>query len=221
MLMSLRAIMKKWYVILICAILCASGLYYEKSKVVPVTPQTGDITYIRTIKFNQVPIETLGETNAEIKMDALVKSWSNLVLLTERMDNDIDMEKLNTKWGEMDYSQKFDWMTKHFRSNYIGPGMYELIFQIKKNEIKDAEYIKESHEKIMGGYEDYFQESASIVTNDTNLILVKDVELVEDAEIPTVQQIEKKYAVIGFVLGGLVGVIVVMVWDARKRIIQQ
>ena len=38
---------------------------------------------------------------------------------------------------------------------------------------------------------------------------------------PTVKQIEKKYAVIGFVLGALVGVVIVMVWDARKRIAQK
>lgn len=219
--MSLRVIIKKWYIVLVCAVLCAGGLYYEKTRVVPVMPQTGDITYIRIVKFNQVPTETLKETNVEIKMDTLLKSWSNLVLLTKRMDNNIDMKKLNMKWDEMEYSQKFNWMTQHFRANWIGPGMYELIFQIKKNEVKDAAYIKESHEKIIGGYEDYFQETASMVTDDTNLMLVKDVELVEDTGMPTVQQVEKKYAVIGFVLGSLIGVIIVMVWDARKRIAQQ
>jgi uncharacterized membrane protein len=219
--MSLRVIIKKWYVILICAVICAGGLYYEKSRVVPVAPQTGDITYIRVVKFDQIPTETLKDTSEEIKMGALVKSWPNLSMLTYGMEDNIDMQRLNQKWGSMAQSQKFDWLTQHFRINWIGPGMYELIFQMKKEEVKDAEYIKENHEKLIGVYEDYFQKSAGMVTNDTNLTTVKNFELVEEAGMPTVKQIEKKYAVIGFVLGALVGVVIVMVWDARKRIAQK
>lgn len=216
--MSLRFIIKKWYVILICAVLCSGGLYFEKSSVVPAVPQTGDMTYIRVVKFNQIPTETLNETSTEIKMDALVKAWPNLSKLTEKMDDNIDMEKLNSKWGDIGQSKKFDWLNGHFRINWIGPGMYELIFQMKKSEVKDEEYIKENHEKLIGEYENYFQESASMVINDTNLTVVKNFELVDDEDMPTAQQIEKKYAIIGFILGALVGVVIVMVWDARKRI---
>lgn len=216
--MNLRAILKKWYIILLCAVLCAGGLYFEKSRVVPAVPQTGDLTYIRVVKFNQVPAETLKDTSLEIKMDALVKSWPNLSVLANEIDNHIDMQKLNPHWKTMAQSQKLDWLTLHFRINWIGPGMYELIFQMKKDEVKDAEYIKTNHEKLMGEYEDYFRESAGMVTNDTSLTTVKNFELIDEVGMPTTQQIEKKYAVIGFVLGALVGVVIVMVWDARKRI---
>lgn len=97
--MSLRAIIKKWYVILMCAALCAGGLYYEKSRAVPVIPQTGDMTYIRVVKFNQVPVESLNDTNVEIKLDPLVKAWPNLSELSKQMDSQLDMKKFNPKWG--------------------------------------------------------------------------------------------------------------------------
>lgn len=219
--MSLRAIIKKWYVILICAVLCSGGLYFEKSRVVPAVPQTGDITYIRVVKFNRIPTEILNETSTEIKMDALVKAWPNLSKLTEKLDNNINMEKLNPKWGDMAQSKKFDWLTNHYRINWVGPGMYELIFQMKKDEVKNAEYVKENHENLIGEYEEYFQESAGMVTNDTSLTTVKNFELIEETDMPTAQQVEKKYSVIGFVLGALVGVVIVMVWDARKQIAKQ
>lgn len=219
--MSLRVLIKKWYVIVICAILCSGGLYYEKSKVVPIIPQTGDIKYIRIVKFHEVPLETLKDTSVEIKMDALVKAWPNLSMLTRGIDDRLDMQKLNPKWKNMTQSQKFYWVEEHFRSNWVGPGMYELIFEMKKEEVKDAEYIKKNHEKLIGEYEDYFRKSAGMVTNDTNLTTVKNFELIEEAGMPTAQQIEKKYAAIGFVLGALVGVVIVMVWDARKRIAQK
>lgn len=219
--MSLNSIVKKWYVIFLCALLGAGGLYFEKKQVVPAIPQTGDMTYIRIVKFNQVPAETLKDTSLEIKMDALVKSWPNLSVLANEIDDHIDMQKLNPKWETMAQPQKFDWLTQHFRINWIGPGMYELIFQMKKDEAKDAEYVKTNHEKLMGDYENYFRESAGMVTNDTSLTTVKNFELVDEAGMPTTQQIEKKYAIIGFVLGALVGVVIVMVWDARKRIAQK
>lgn len=218
--MKLNELAKKWYVILLCAVLCAGGLYFEKSRITPVIPQTGDITYIRIVKFNQVPTESLNGTNVEIKMDALVGAWPNLSMLTKKIDDNIDMEKLNPKWASMAESQKFNWLTQHFRINWVGPGMYELIFQMKKDEVKNAEYIKANHEKLIEEYEEYFQKAASMVTNDTNLTRVKNFELVEETDMPTIQQIEKKYAVIGFVLGALVGVVIVMVWNAKKHLVK-
>lgn len=216
--MSLNSIIKKWYVIFLCALLGAGGLYFEKKQVVPAIPQTGDMTYIRVVKFEQIPTETLMGTSTEIRMNALVNAWPNLSSLTTRMDNHVEMQKLYPKWTDLAQSQKFKWLTGHFRVNWIGPGMYELIFQMKKNEAKDADYIKANHENLIGEYEDYFKESAGIVTNDTSLTIVKNFELIEEASIPTAPQVEKKYGVIGFVLGALVGVVIVMVWDARKRI---
>lgn len=216
--MSLNSIIKKWYVIFLCALLGAGGLYFEKKQVVPAIPQTGDMTYIRVVKFEQIPTETLMGTSTEIRMNALVNAWPNLSSLTTRMDNHVEMQKLNPKWTDLAQSQKFKWLTGHFRVNWIGPGMYELIFSMKKNEAKDADYIKANHENLIGEYEDYFKESAGIVTNDTSLTIVKNFELIEEASIPTAPQVEKKYGIIGFVLGALVGVVIVMVWDARKRI---
>lgn len=219
--MSLNSIIKKWYVIFLCALLGAGGLYFEKKQVVPTIPQTGDMTYIRVVKFEQIPTETLMGTSTEIRMNALVNAWPNLSSLTTRMDDNVEMQKLNPKWTDLAQSQKFKWLTGHFRVNWIGPGMYELIFSMKKNEAKDADYIKANHENLIGEYEDYFKESARMVTNDTNLTTVKKFELIEESGMPTVPQIEKKYAIIGFVLGALVGVVIVMVWDARKRIAQK
>ena len=131
------------------------------------------------------------------------------------------MQKLNPKWIDLAQSQKFKWLTGHFRVNWIGPGIYELIFQMKKDEAKDAEYIKTNHEKLIEEYENYFREAAGMVTNDTSLTTVKNFELVDEVGMPTAQQIEKKYTVIGFVLGALIGVVIVMGWDARKRIAQK
>lgn len=219
--MSLNSIVKKWYVIFLCALLGAGGLYFEKKQVVPAIPQTGDMTYIRVVKFEQIPTETLMGTSTEIRMNALVNAWPNLSSLTTRMDDNVEMQKLNPKWTDLAQSQKFKWLTGHFRVNWIGPGMYELIFSMKKNEAKDADYIKANHENLIGEYEDYFKESARMVTNDTNLTTVKKFELIEESGMPTVPQIEKKYAIIGFVLGALVGIVIVMVWDARKRIAQK
>lgn len=219
--MSLNSIIKKWYVIFLCALLGAGGLYFEKKQVVPAIPQTGDMTYIRVVKFEQIPTETLMGTSTEIRMNALVNAWPNLSSLTTRMDDNVEMQKLNPKWTDFAQSQKFKWLTGHFRVNWIGPGMYELIFSMKKNEAKDADYIKANHENLIGEYEDYFKESARMVTNDTNLTTVKKFELIEESGMPTVPQIEKKYAIIGFVLGALVGIVIVMVWDARKRIAQK
>lgn len=214
--MNLQAIIKKWYVVLICAMLCAGGLYYEKSRVVPAIPQTGDITFIRVVKFNQIPLVNLNDTYSEIKMDPLVKTWFNLSELTKQMDSQMDMKKLNPKWSELPESKKFEWLNDHYRINRIGPGMYELIFQIKRNVAKDQKYIEDNRVQVLDVYEGFFQKTARMVTSDTSLTRVKEFELVESAGTPSLKQVNYKYAIIGAVLGTLVGVVIVMVWNARK-----
>lgn len=215
--MNLHLIKKKWYIILACAVLCAGGLYFEKSHVKPVIPQSGDMTYIKVVKFNQLPIVETNKDSIEVQMNSLVGAWPNLSYLEEKVNTKFDMIKLNPYWNNLSQSQKFGWLAAHFRINRIGPGMYELIFQMGKSDVKDAQYIEENSKQFMNTYEAYFQKAASLAISNTELITVREFKLVENVDIPTTKDIEKKYAIIGFILGGLVGIVLVTAIDAIKN----
>ena len=219
--MSIRMVMKKWYVILLCAILCAGGLYYEKSRVHMVIPQTGSMTYIRVVQFDTVPVFTSGQTSNEINMMNPTNSWSYLSDLESQLEAQFSMNKLNSKWEKLPDSQKISWVSGHFRVQYLAPGLYELIVQFQKNDVKDAEYIAENSARMLDVYERYFVAISGEVTGNTGISRVREMEKIDEPEVVTRESIEKKYAVIGFVLGALVGVVIVMVWDAKKYLIKR
>ncbi|WP_416181781.1 hypothetical protein [Acidaminococcus timonensis] len=215
--MNLHAIVKKWYIIIICAVLCAFGLYFEKSKVTTVIPQTGDMTYIRVVQFHTVPVFTANQTSTEIDLTTLMKTWSNLNDLESQIEAHYDMRKLNATWYKMADSQKMKWLGDHFRVQKIGPGLYELIIQFSKKDAKDSQYIKNNETELMDIYMSYVSRTSKLVTNDTELDIIKEVQKVNEDQVISKSTIEKKYAVIGFILGALVGVIIIMVLSARRQ----
>lgn len=218
--MNFQSIIKKWYVILICAIVCAGGLCFEKSQIHTVVPQTGDMTYIRVVRFNTVPVFTANQTSTEIDLTHLMRAWSNLTELDSQIEENFDVSKMNANWNTVSDSQKVKWLGEHFRVQNMGPGLYELIIQFTKQDAKDSQYIKENSIALMDLYENYFSKTSTLVTKDTSLNTVKEIQNINEDKVVSKENIEKKYAIIGFILGALVGVVIVMAWNARKHLVR-
>lgn len=189
--MNLKAIIKKWYVILICAALCSVGLYFEKGKVNTIIPQTGDMTYIRVVRFDEVPVFTVNQTSREIDLTDLMKAWSNQFDLESRLESTYDMDKMNAEWDTAAESRKMDWMGNHFRVQNIGPGVYELIIQFSERDAKDSKYIKNINKSLMDTYEDYFVKTATMVTNNTKIRTIKETHMMDEAKVVPVATIQK------------------------------
>ena len=47
---------------------------------------------------------------------------------------------------------------------------------------------------------------------------VKEIQNINEDKVVSKENIEKKYAIIGFILGALVGVVVVIAWNAKKQL---
>ncbi len=219
--MTVRGIIRKWYVILICALLCAGGLYFEKSQVNTVVVPSADMTYIRVVRFDNVPVFTANQTSQEIGMDKLMSMSSSLAEFESQLEGNFEMKKMNSNWKKLADSAKLKWVEKHFSVKHVGPGIYELIIRFSKADDSDMQYVKTNHESMMNAYEAHFLKTAALVTSDTSISQVKTFESIDAVKATSREGIEKKYAVIGFVLGALIGIIVVMAWDARKRWIKR
>lgn len=215
--MSLRLLFKKWYIILLCALLGAGGLYFEKNQVSDIVPQSGDMTYIRVVRFDTVPVFTANQTSTEVNVMNLTNSWSSFVTLESKLANYFEMDKLDAEFSKNSDSQKMKWLGDHFRVQNIGPGLYELIIQFSKKDAKNSSYIKANHKALMDLYQDYFTESVNVVATNTKVTTIKEIETIDEGKVITRADIAKKYAIIGFILGSLLGVVIVMVWDAQKK----
>lgn len=208
-----KEILRKWYVILICGVLCAGGLYIEKEEMHPGVPESGDMTYIRVVQFEDVPMLA----GQEIVVDKGLYAWPNLTKLEDQLESSFDMSKLDSGWDVMKTSKKFAWEVGHFRANKISPGTYELIVSFSKMDGKDEVYIKENADKLLDVYESYFQTIATVNIPNAKLKTIDHYSLIENDFTTNREDIGKKYAIIGFVLGGVLGVALVTVWSARKK----
>ena len=214
---QVRGIIRRWYVILGCAFLCAGGLYFEKSQINTVIVPSADMTYIRVVRFNNVPVFTANQTSEEIEMGKLMNMSSTLAEFQSQIETNFKIKKMNANWERLSNSGKLSWVGKHFSVHNVGPGIYELIIKFQKNDASDIQYVHENHDSMMDAYEAHFTQTAALVTSDTSVSQVKTFESIDKDKPVSRVDIEKKYAMIGFVIGALLGIIIVMVWDTRKR----
>lgn len=208
-----KEIIRKWYVIMICAVLCAGGVYLEKEMMHPGIPASGDMTYIRVVQFEDVPMMA----EQEIVVDKGLYAWPNLSKLKDQLESSFNMSKLNSDWGVMKTSKQFSWEGEHFGATKIGPGTYELKVSFSKIDRKDEAYIRDNSDKLLDIYESYFQKVAAVNIPNVELKTIDYYSLIENDFNSSREGIGKKYAIIGFVLGGMLGVALVTVWIAKKK----
>jgi hypothetical protein len=82
-----------------------------------------------------------------------------------------------------------------------------------RNDPKDTKYIIDNSTALIETYERAFRESAKIVVSDVSFNEIKKYDIIENISRNNKSDFHRKYAVIGFALGALVGIIVVMVWN--------
>lgn len=175
-------------------------MYFEKSQIHTVVPQTGDMTYIRVVRFNTVPIFIANQTSTEIDMTNLMKAWSNLTELDSQIEENFDISKMNANWNTASDSQKVKWLGEHFRVQNMGPGLYELIIQFTKQDAKDSQYIKENSIALMDLYENYFSKTSTLVTKDTSLNTVKEIQNINEDKVVSKENIEKNMQLLALYL---------------------
>ncbi|WP_270441279.1 hypothetical protein [Acidaminococcus provencensis] len=210
---NVKYMLSKWYVVLICALITSGLLYVEKSKVNPSVQQTGDIIFTRTVKFNKVPTFTEGQTTTEINLSKIMKMASSQEYMIKMLEDNFRTSKLDKSLDKMSNLNKLIWVDKHFYVEKVGPGVYELVMKYSRNDPKDAEYIIDNSTALIETYEKAFQESAKMLTPDTSFAEIKKYDIIENISTNTESNINKKYAIVGFVLGALIGIVIVMVWN--------
>ena len=65
----------------------------------------------------------------------------------------------------------------------------------------------------MDAFENCFQNSATLLVDDASLTTVRNYKVLEELSPNVENNFNKKYAFIGFVLGALIGIVIVMVWN--------
>lgn len=208
----LTELRNRWKLVLLIAILAAAALTGEKMLTkAPVAKSTS--VYIE----QQVRIQYGGVQPGNAKYEELFSSYGNLIAFIRQSEQEFDYMKFQPGWNGMDEEEKCKWLKKHLWVRDVTPGIFVVSFYVGQNEWKDAAYARENSEPFVGEYlrfdENLLQKFNPSVTFEPQ----EPVELLPKEIAVSRKSFLAKYAIIGFVLGALAGIFIVLVLAVRKR----
>lgn len=213
----LKYVIKHWYVVLLFAIVGAVALYVEKAQVAPSVAVNGNLLYTRIVKFEPVPYVSYGGEAKEIDVTGVITSWRAAHTFFSDMENNVDIEKICIGWGNLNLNERMNWVEKHVRFIKIGPGLYELEIRLAATDGKDTAYVEENYEKMMDSYVETVRKTANPIINNSQIKVVDTFNLADTRQEVTQAGLQKKYIIVGFVLGGLVGMAILALLSLRAR----
>lgn len=214
---TFKYIWKRWYIVLICAVIGAGLLYVEKSQVAPSVEVNGDLLYTRVLCVDPLPVYTIGNTSYEVDLLPMIASKRSVNTLIVDLGAAMDFEKLSRGWGNLKQNDKTAWVARHFHVSHIGPGLYELEVEFASTDAKDTAYLEAHSGELMDVFMQVIDKTTAMQRGAGHVVKVEDFNLSDTKEIVTQQGLQKKYIIVGFVLGGLVGTAVLSLLSLRRK----
>lgn len=214
----LNCIKKRWYIILICAVLCSGGLVVEKTYFSPVLPQTDTMHFMKIVKFaDEAKVYSERNDLKVVTIIPVIHMWGNEDKFLKLSQNEFDYEKFCKGWNKKKTAEKLQWLNQHVTTNYMGAGIYEFVFAFSAHDAKDSDYIIENGERYLAAYVEYAKDVSSIIIDSSNAQEIDKFSLYEPKNNVNKTDIIIKYAIIGAFLGILVGIVLVASFPLKKE----
>ena len=218
MLDKFSVIRKKWYIILICALIGSLSLYIEKS-VTRIVPVVGKLIYGDMIQLDKRYPEYINGGNIEVfpDMEKMNNLWIIQNEFMDKISNKYDFSLLGVKWDKLDNQQKIDWINKHFFVYNLGNGTYFVELQFLSQDAYNFDYVEKIQSKLLADYVESMQTTLALEVQDPQFKIVDFKRFIVKSKEDDVSTIRAKYAVVGFILGAVVGTAVILVVASKKH----
>lgn len=200
---------RKWIIILLSGFLMAClfmGYKYAMRDTYTLA-YDGDAYFGKVIKAE---VQDAGYDT--LKYEKYFYSDAFLYSFLDATESRYDYKKFAKDWGNKKRPQKKQWLASHLRVKNYGAGRLEVGFYFKATEPMDAEYLKQQGLRYTEDFLSFMNEKDSFgaytVTGETSTIPTQTV--------ISQNRVEVKYGVIGFVLGLVSAVAVLLTWNLRK-----
>lgn len=149
--------------------------------------------------------------------ESVLASYGTFVGFCRETEGTFDYEKFQPGWSRMDDEKKAHWMKKHITVDTSTPTLFTAAIYISGKEWKDAAYAREHGRKIMQAYLDHGEHMLQSLGQPVTFELGEPVELLPEEVVVSRRSLLGKYAVIGFVLGGLAACLGLAAHAVRKQ----
>lgn len=203
-----QEIRNKWKFIVIIGIVFAFIFIISRNIEGKFVIQSGDVVITRIISC-----KNKNDNFDYLNYDKYIMSTTNMMNFYKYSKNKIDYNKLLIGWEIKSDLQKEDWLRKHFKVFYFGNGKLEIQLRIMHYEPKDIKYIKENGNYILDNLTDYINK---LDLNNNFIIEQSFVSMPQELTIPR-NRILLKYGIIGFFLGEILTLVLIILNGVRKN----
>lgn len=205
---------RKKIIIVLCAVLCAAALAFEKYYFGEFVVRTG--TYYTTAV---VHVDHLKENDNSLKAERLLRTTENLYSFIEKNEKNgpISFNRLDANWDKLDKNGKITWLQKYISIYNFGYDTYEILIKLDSFVPKDANYLKANSNKLLHEFIACSDEFIQKIEPSASIRVIK-----TDAVYPEVVAIPKKqtvlkYGMIGFILGLLLSSVSILIWTLGRK----
>lgn len=201
---------RKWIYILLSGILFAvlfMGFKYYTKDSYTIAPN-GDVLITQTIK-----IDNYKDKNDALKYDKYFTSNTYLYGFYENTKEKYDYNMIAPGWTNKTESQQMEWMKKHILVNYYGAGRIEISLDIKRSEAMNLDYLKDNGKNYVADFIDYLNTKDSL----GEYQIINSVVSIPNSLSVSSRGVVIKYGIIGFVLGAITMITMIITWNLRKE----
>lgn len=208
--MAIINLIKRKYIILILSGIFFSllfmGFKYVTGSSYTIAPK-GDVEIAKTIK-----LENYSDRYDILRYDKYLSSSAFLHSFYESSKENYDYDKLSPGWSNKTQSEKMQWLNKHIIVTYFGAGRMEAKLSIKRSEPINLQYIKENGEKFLDDFINFANDKDPFGQYE---IVNSEISIPEGLVVSS-KKVILKYGIIGFVLGIVFMLTIILVWNMYK-----
>lgn len=201
-------IMKKWWIIVLIGIICASALMFEKNNISEFSIKSGDMYISQAFSVGKS-----SRTEDVFRYDKYLNANIFIGKFLPDAEQNFEFDKFDKGWNKLSDSEKSDWIRKHILPVYFGEGQYEVTFILKSTDAKDNEYSEANLNNFMNYYINYIKAQ----TNNHIITATNSISAYPNEILLSHKNIVFKYGIIGFILGCLIGIVSIAIYTLGRR----
>lgn len=153
----------------------------------------------------------------DFKLEKFLTSYVFLSEFLSETQVKYDYTKYAADWNKFSNIEKYEWIKKHIFISNFGKGIYEITFFAGKNDLKNHEYFTSSAENLISELIRIANNKIVEFDSGVKIHLIHTFKMQTDGIKVEENQVEKKYALTGFVLGVILSASILSVIAIRGK----
>ena len=197
---------------LVCAVIAAGYKYCFT----PLDGYKGDFQYTRLIQI--INGKESSDSRFEFNYPGLINTDSCYVEFLKSAEGTVGLSKINSSWENLNQQAKVKWFRKYVRFGNFHDNVYELVFTLQPNSIKDISYLNKNISKLMDLFVKNGTQFIKKVKPDAEIKSVSEAVLLPEKTVNDKKAIALKYSVFGFIAGGFLSMAIFIGISLFKKI---